>query len=102
MKTLFGISHFFKNNTPKLWQIIGDLGLFVAALSAFIMALPGLMASVGITGFVLPAYLVTINQYCLGIGAMIKFISKFFGHEMPATNPVINPADLPVNNNGTH
>lgn len=78
MKTIVGVSNFFKSNTPKFAQIIGDIGVALAATSGFIMMLPSMFA-VGDVVLVLPAILVTVNKYCLIGGAIVKFASKFLG-----------------------
>jgi len=79
MKTIIGVSHFFKNNTPKFWQILGDIGLVSAAISGMIMSLPAIFESAGLEAFVLPALLLKVNKYCLVVGAITKLATKFFG-----------------------
>lgn len=90
MKTVIGISHFFKQNTPKFWQIIGDIGALVASISACIMMLETIMQQSGFTNFVLPIMLACVNKWCLAIGAMIKFITKFIGKKEVAASTLVS------------
>lgn len=81
MKTVIGISHFFKSNTPKFWQALGDLGLIVSTLSGLIMGIPETLAAAGVMDYHLPPMLMKINTICLVIGALVKFISKLIGQK---------------------
>lgn len=79
MKTAVRFGNFFKTNTPKYAQIIGDLGLVMSVTATAIIALPATMEANGIVGFVLPAFFLTVAKYAMAAGATIKFISKFIG-----------------------
>lgn len=74
-----GISQFFKSNTPKIYQIIGDISLTLATIGTAIIAFPSALESSGIAGFVMPTFLLTVAKYCLAFGSVIKFITKFIG-----------------------
>lgn len=78
MKTVAGISHFFKNNTPKFWQILGDISLLLATIGAGIIAFPAMMEAEGVT-VVMPEFLMTVAKWCTVGGSVIKFITKFVG-----------------------
>jgi len=87
MKTKIGISQFFKSNTPKAWQIIGDLALTAAAIGTGIIGLPAMMEASGIHDFIVPAFLMLVAKYCLAFGSIVKFITKFIGQkDHPETN----------------
>jgi len=79
MKTIAGVSQFFKNNTPKFWQILGDISLLLAAIGAGIIAFPAMLEANGITNFAMPAFLLTVAKWCMAGGSIIKFITKFIG-----------------------
>lgn len=89
MKTVVGISHFFKNNTPKFWQIIGDLGLAAASVSGFIIGLQATLQGCGVN-FVMPPLLMQVNTVCLVVGALVKFITKFVGQK---ESPIIDTSN---------
>jgi hypothetical protein len=83
MKTVVGISHFFKSNTPKFWQILGDISLLSATIGGAITMFPSVLESQGITDFVMPAFLLTVAKWCMAVGAIIKFITKLIGQKEP-------------------
>lgn len=85
MKTVLGVSQFFKNNTPKIAQIIGDVSLLIAFVNSMILIVPELMLQAGATDFVMPPIVAKINVWCMIIGSIIKFVSKFFGIKLPET-----------------
>ena len=71
-----GFSQFFKNNTPKPAQIVGDIAMVLAFLSSLPMLIP---ASV----VVLPAAIITASAYATtGLG-LVKIFSKYFGIKLP-------------------
>ncbi len=86
MKTPFNLANFFKNNTPKIAQIIGDVALLLAFINSLILIIPELMLQAGATNFVMPALIAKINVWCMIGGSIIKFISKFFGIKIPESN----------------
>lgn len=81
MKTVIGVSHFFKNNTPKVIQIIGDISLLIAFLSGLMEILTPILTA---NGMVLPAVFATVNLWLMIGGSVVKFATKFFGIKTPA------------------
>lgn len=79
MKTKFGLSQFFKGNTPKIAQITGDISLVLA----FISAVPVLLATAGVA---VPAAVVTAAVYATTGGSLIKILSKYFGVPVEEAN----------------
>ncbi len=78
MKTKFGFSQFFKNNTPKAIQIAGDISLVLA----FVSSVPVLLATASVT---VPTALVTASVYATTGLSLLKIISKYFGIKLPDT-----------------
>ncbi len=81
MKNKMGLSQFFKNNTPKFAQIIGDVSLVLA----FVASVPVILASAGIA---VPAAVITAAVYATTGGSLIKIISKTVGIKEPVKNEV--------------
>ncbi len=71
-----GFSQFFKNNTPKRAQIIGDIALVLAFVSSLPMLIP---ASV----IALPAAVITASVYATTGLTVVKIFSKYFGIKLP-------------------
>lgn len=85
MKTKIGLSHFFLNNSPNWAQIMGDISLTLAAISAIII-----FASTQLpTGVVMPHILIEVSMWCVSLGSIVKFVSKFFGVTTTDGAPVI-------------
>lgn len=76
MKTIIGVSHFFKNNTPKALQIIGDISLLIAFLSGLLEMLVPILTQ---NGMVIPASIEKLNVWLMIGGSVVKFATKFFG-----------------------
>jgi hypothetical protein len=66
------LKNYFKQNTPKLAQNIGDISLILAGLAS----LPVLLASAGVA---VPAAVVTVSVYAATGGSIVKAVSKMFG-----------------------
>ena len=74
----FNLKNYSKNNTPSLAQKIGDISLAVGAIGTAILAIP--MA----TPVILPATLISVAGWLMGVGTIGKTVSKCFGfHEDP-------------------
>jgi hypothetical protein len=78
MPTL-NIKNFFKKNTPKFVQIVGDIGLLAAFLSTNILVFKQELIDIGLTSIDHNIIFDKINSICLVVGVIVKFISKFFG-----------------------
>jgi len=76
MKTVIGVSHFFKNNTPRLVQIIGDISLLIAFLSGMMEMIVPILAQ---NGMPIPALFTKLNLWLMIGGSVVKFATKFFG-----------------------
>ena len=72
LKIAFGFAQVLHQNTPKVAQTVGNIGLLLAGVAA----LPLLIASFGIT---VPAAVITISTYAVTAGIGVKKISKMFG-----------------------
>ena len=72
MKTTFNLSNWFKNNTPKAAQIVGDIGLVIAFINTNFL-------SFNYTNLSNNPTLQIINEGLLAAGILVKIISKFFG-----------------------
>jgi hypothetical protein len=91
MKTKLGISQFFINNTPNWAQITGDISLTLAAISAIILYAQTQLP----TGVVMPHLLITISEWCVTGGSIVKFASKFFGVSDTTSTPVSQTTNQP-------
>lgn len=76
MKHHIGFSQFFKNNTPKWAQIVGDISLVLA----FVSSLPVLLASASVT---VPAALISASVYATTGLSLVKIFSKYLGVKEP-------------------
>jgi uncharacterized protein (DUF697 family) len=83
MATKIGFSQFFKTNTPKAAQIVGDISLVLA----FVSSVPILLATAGIT---VPAAIITASVYATTGGSLVKIFSKYFGIEVEGVKPKEN------------
>lgn len=89
MKTTINLSHFGLSNTPAIIEKIGNILLILAGVGTLIMGLPATMAAAGVTGFILPVFLVTIAKLCMVAGVFGKIITKMFGVKTDDGAPVI-------------
>jgi len=80
MKTVIGVSHWFKNNTPKAIQIIGDISLFIAFLSGLLEVMIPILEQ---NGMPVPVIFAKANVWLMFGGSVVKFITKFFGIKEP-------------------
>lgn len=87
MKTIIGLNQFFKQNTPKVAEFTGNVGLILAAITGFIMSTPALCLEMGYV-FVLPLWALLIVKYCTVGGIFVKLFSKFWGMIDNFGNPV--------------
>ena len=78
MKNLPKLNNFFKANTPKIAQHIGDISLMLAAIAS----IPVILASAGVA---VPVVIVTIATYASVGGGVVKTVSKMFGVDEPKT-----------------
>jgi uncharacterized membrane protein YkgB len=74
MKNLPKLNNFFKANTPKTAEAIGNISLILAAIAG----VPVILASAGVA---VPAAIVTISVYAATGGSIVKAFSKMFGVE---------------------
>jgi len=81
-----GFSQFFKKNTPKTAQIIGDISLVLA----FISSVPILLVTAGVT---VPAAIITASVYATTGGSLIKIFSKYFGIKLPEESEPIEKVE---------
>ena len=75
----FSLGNFAKQNTPDVLHKIGDFCLVASALGIAILAIPETLAASGITGFVLPQFIMLIGKGLAGVGIVGKTIIKCFG-----------------------
>lgn len=75
----FSVKNFFKNNSPKFIQIIGDIGLLASFISGNILIFKQSLIDIGLTSLANNPTFDKINTIALAIGVSIKFASKFFG-----------------------
>lgn len=75
------IKNFSKQNTPELAQKIGNYCLIIAAAGTAIVGLPATLEASGITGFVLPPFILIIGKAFIAIGVFSKIFVKMFGTE---------------------
>jgi|GEM_PF-4725451 hypothetical protein len=78
-KTTFNFSNWFKNNSPKFIQIIGDIGLLAAFITTNFLVFKQNLIDLGLTQIANSPMFDKVNTICLAIGVFIKLISKFFG-----------------------
>lgn len=78
MKTVVGLSQFFKQNEPKVAALLGNIALILAFIAGTIMSMPALLLEVNIV-FVLPPMLLLVVKYCTVGGVVIKMITKLWG-----------------------
>ncbi len=64
----FSVKNFAKQNTPPVFQKIGDICLVISAIGAVIATLPGPTETMK-----------TIGIYAAAIGAIGKILTKFAG-----------------------
>ena len=74
----FNLKNFFKQNSPKFMQIIGDIGLLATFISGNILLFKQELINSGLT-FCNSSIFDKINIWALAVGVTVKFISKFFG-----------------------
>ena len=67
-----GLKQFFKANTPKTAQIIGDISLILA----FVSSVPILLSTAGVA---VPTAVITASVYATTGGSLIKVFSKYIG-----------------------
>lgn len=79
MKTVIGVSQFFKQNEPKIASLIGNIGLLLAFITGTIMSLPSLLTEAGFESYVIPAFLLLVVKYCTLGGILIKVLTKLWG-----------------------
>ena len=81
-------NNFFKKNTPKFMQIIGDIGLLAILISTNILIFKQSLIDIGLTSLSNNPTFDKINTISLTVGVTVKFISKFFGaFEQGTTKP---------------
>lgn len=99
MNTTFKTQNFFDNNSPKLIQIIGDIGLVASFVSTNILIWKQEIISLGFTSLEHNPIFDKINAWALAIGVTVKLISKFFGMDFgTATNfPDDDPDEIKDN-----
>lgn len=79
MKTVVGLSQFFKQNEPKIASLLGNIALILAFITGTIMSLPSLLLEAGLDTFVIPPFLLTVVKYCTLGGIVIKLVTKLWG-----------------------
>jgi len=79
-------SNWFAKNTPRVVQIIGDIGLLAAFFSANFLVFKQNLIDIGLTSLANSPYLDRTNAACLFLGVLIKFGTKFIGGK-EFTNP---------------
>lgn len=75
----FKVKNWFQNNSPKFWQILGDIGLIATTVSANILLFKNELINIGLTSLQNNPIFDKINVWALTVGASIKFLSKFVG-----------------------
>lgn len=98
IKTTFNFSNWFENNSPKLIQIIGDIGLLAAFITTNILVFKQSLIDLGLTQIANSPMFDKVNTICLTIGIFIKLISKFFGKQW-MVSPLDNSNSQPVKPN---
>ena len=91
MKTTFNLAHFSLQNTPAMAQKIGNLLLVAAGIGTMIIGLPATLAASGVTGFILPPFLLTIAKICIAAGIFGKIITKMVGTADDNGKPLPTP-----------
>lgn len=86
----FDLSHFSVQNTPVLAQKIGNYCLIAAGIGTTILAIPDTMAAQGLV-FVLPNFLVVTAKALVGVGILIKMVTKCFGTIETTANGTSEP-----------
>lgn len=71
--------NFFRKDSPRLFQIVGDIGLLASFLSSNILIFKQQLIDMGLTSIQNNPIFDKINLIALAVGATIKLISKFFG-----------------------
>ena len=79
----FKIENFYKKNTPKIYQIIGDIGLLASVISTNILLFKQSLIDIGLTSLANNPIFDKINLFALAVGVTIKFVTKFFGENVP-------------------
>lgn len=78
MKTVIGLSQFFKQNTPTIMHYIGDISMicgFIGGLPAMI----NMMANEAGLVIAIPLIVLKISKIAIAVGFGLKFAIKFLG-----------------------
>lgn len=70
----FSLKNFGVQNTPASMQAIGNILLLLAAIGVAILSLPAT-----VPGIIIPATIMNIANWFIGLGVIGKVITKFFG-----------------------
>lgn len=80
MKTVIGLSNFFKSNTPQLMEVIGNVA-FLLGLIAGLPAAINLVAAEAEMAIVIPAFILKSSKIASLVLIGIKAFTKFLGQK---------------------